>query len=188
MYDVIGVLSAVGCCRRSSGDGSVWCGLSRVCPTFTKLQRDVRANCPETTLNQIVGCQTDVSISGLSVAFVLCFLGLHQSKLDIKHVSRYLSRESGREKSTLCKLYQIAHILEAAGVLERSAVPREVKMVERFFSAIELDAEEERPTNPYRVDALLVHARLTKREVLQRRAREFRAAREPRGLSEGDRT
>jgi hypothetical protein len=42
--------------------------------------------------------------------------------LDIRQISRYLARQTGRRKSTLCKLYQIAHILEAAAVVIRSDV------------------------------------------------------------------
>jgi hypothetical protein len=168
MYDVMSVLCAIGCCQRNTGDTLTWTGLSSVPATFHKLQKEAHADSADPTLNEIVGCQTDVSISGLTAAFILCFLALRRPKLDIKHVSQYLARQSGRQKSILCKLYQIAHILEAAGVLERSAVPREVGIAKRFFAPIEFGEE-----SPYSLDALLVHAESVKERVVKKRVEEF---------------
>jgi hypothetical protein len=177
MYDVMSVLSAIGCSQRGTGDVLIWNGFVNVRATFHKLQKEAHADSADATLNEIVGCQSDVSISGLTVAFILCFLALQRCKLDIKHISRYLSRYSGREKSTLCKLYQIAHILDAAGVLERSAVPREVTIANRFFIPIELSAET--PKSLYCLEALLVHAEPVKERVLRKRTEEFLAELDP---------
>jgi hypothetical protein len=149
--------------------------------TFLRLQKEARADAPDVTLNEIVGCQTDVSIAGLTVAFILCFLALQKSNLDIKYTSRYLSRWSGREKSTLCKLYQIAHILEAAGILKRSTVPREVRLVDRFFTPIEINHSKsgENPRNMYTLESLLVHVRPATEKILEKRMNEFIAELDP---------
>jgi hypothetical protein len=177
LYDVINVLSAIGCCQRNGTDFLMWTGLSTVHNTFYKLQKEAHADSPDVTLNEIVGHQHDVSISGLTVAFMLCFLGLHKSRLDIKHVSRYLARQSGRAKTTLCKLYQIANILEAAGVLERSLVPREVAIVSHFFAPIKLIGHTETtpPKSLYSLEALLIHVDSVKERALKKRAQEFLA-------------
>jgi hypothetical protein len=175
MYDALGVFTAIGCCRRVSGDTIVWHGMSCVAPTLLRLQQSVHADFPDVSLNEIVGRQNDVSISALTTAFILCFLGLQKRTLDIKHISRYLSRQSGRSKSTLCKIYQIAHILEAAGVVERSDVPREITIAHQYFAVISLTLGCVKPQNLYAISSILVQAPLTREEILSKRAVDFLA-------------
>jgi hypothetical protein len=178
IYDVVTVLSAIGYCERSSVDSLTWAGSSNVLKTFYKLQKDAQAGSADLTLDEIVGCQTDVSVAGLTVAFILCFLALQKSRLDIKHVSLYLARHSRRKTTTLGKVYQISHILEAAGVMERSGLPREVGIVSCFFAPIELSEQTKRtaPKSLYSLEALLVHVDPVKERVLKTRAEEFLAA------------
>jgi hypothetical protein len=119
-------------------DSIFWVGLAPVPARLLKLQTDVHVEDPGTTLVQIVESQSSVSISKLTIDFVLCFLALRESTLDIKGISRYLSRETGRHKSTLCKLYQISHILEAAGIIERSPVLEQFAIVAKYFALADL--------------------------------------------------
>jgi hypothetical protein len=148
-----------------------------ITPTLTRLQQSAHADSADATLNEIVGRQTDVSIAALTSAFILCFLGLQKRTLDIKHISRYLSRQSGRDKSTLCKIYQIAHILEAAGVIERSVVPREVTIASSYFAPISLNASQgnAKQENLYAIASILVRERPTLEAVLGKREAEFMA-------------
>jgi hypothetical protein len=108
--------------------------------TFMTLQQNARADSSDIALDAIIVSSTTVSISTLTVGFVLCFLVLRLRTLDIKQITRYLSHKTGKQKSTLCKLYQIAHILEAAGVITRSEVAGEIVIVEKFFAPVGLNA------------------------------------------------
>jgi hypothetical protein len=74
-------------------------------------------------------------------------------------------------------LYQIAHILEAAGVLERSTIPREVTLVDRFFRPIEIhdNSSGENAKHLYALESLLVHVRPATERILEKRMNEFLA-------------
>jgi hypothetical protein len=177
MYDVVNVGLAIGCCQKISIDSIFWNGLSKVSPTLLKMQSDVGADLPTTPLDQIIRSENNVSISRLTIGFVLCFLALREPTLEIKHISRYLSRRTGRNKSTLCKLYQIAHILEATGIVQRSLVPGQLTIVDRFFAPIELKKLQEEPNSksPYAIGSILNHSDPRDEIVYQKRKAEFAA-------------
>jgi hypothetical protein len=175
MYDVVGVLGSIGCCQKSSADSISWSGLSKIPLALLQMQRDAGADNPAVSLDQILGLQQSVSISRLTIGFFLCFLALREQTLDIKRISLYLSRRSGRNKSTLCKLYQIAHILEAAGVLARTPVPGQLTIVDMFFSPIELMSPQgdTDARNPYAIDSILNRNDLRENLIIQKRRNDF---------------
>jgi hypothetical protein len=174
LYDVMSVLCAVGCCRKVSADSVQWMGMCRVSRTLLQLQRDARADC-EIPLDSIIPSHATVCISALTVSFLLCFLALHIRTLRIKQVSRYLSRKSRRHKSTLCKLYQIAHILEASGIVVPSDAPGDVSIVDRYWAPLELNIPDEgpKPLSPFRIQAVLNRYRPAEERILLQRRMEF---------------
>jgi hypothetical protein len=173
LYDVLSVLAAVGCCQKVSADSVVWLGLSNVPRTFQAIQIESGADSPIATLDQVVEPQTSVSISKLTVGFVLCFLAMRQQTLDIKHISRYLSRRTARHKSTLCKLYQIAHILEAAGIVAKGTAPGQLAITPKFFCLAELRNPD--GPNPFAIGAILNRRETGEEAIVQRRRNEFQA-------------
>jgi hypothetical protein len=175
LYDVLCVLSVVGCCEKRLLDSVLWFGLSRIPIVFAKLQTDVGAHLPTSTLDSIIGSNDTVRISPLTTQLILCFLALRMNTLDIRHIGRYLSRQTLRHKSTLCKLYQITHILEAAGIVHRSAFPSRLTMVPAFFTPVDigLDRAPEASVAGYSIHSLLNHPPLTLENVLQTRRDEF---------------
>jgi hypothetical protein len=60
------------------------------------------------------------------VGLILSFIAQGKQAMNIKKLAALLSRKNGRFRTTLCKLYQITHILEAVGIMEKSAVTGEV--------------------------------------------------------------
>jgi hypothetical protein len=173
LYDVLSVLAAVGCCQKVSSDSVVWLGLSNVPRTFQTIQIECSADSPIATLDQVVESQTSVSISKLTVGFVLCFLAMRQQTLNIKHISRYLSRRTGRNKSTLCKLYQIAHILEAAGIVAKGTSPGQLLITPKFFCLVDLRLPE--GPNRFAIGAILNKKDPGEEAIIQRRRNEFQA-------------
>jgi hypothetical protein len=173
LYDVLSVLAAVGCCQKVSSDSVVWLGLWNVPRTLQSIQIECGADSPIATLDQVVESQSSVSISKLTVGFVLCFLAMRQQTLDIKHISRYLSRRTGRHKSTLCKLYQIAHILEAAGIIAKGTVPGQLAITPKFFCLVDLRIPD--GPNPFAIGAILNQKEAEKEGIVQRRRNEFQA-------------
>jgi hypothetical protein len=80
-------------------------------------------------------------------------LALHIQTLDIRQAARYLARTSGRNKTTRCKLYQIAHILGAAGILTRSGIMGQVTIVDRVYVPIDLNIPDDKA--PFGISSML---------------------------------
>jgi hypothetical protein len=174
-YDVVCVLSAIGCCEKRSIDAVFWFGQSRIPTALHKLQMDAGAHLAASTLDSIIGSSDTVSISPLTNQLMLCFLVLQMATLDIRHISRYLSRHTRRYKSTLCKLYQITHILEAAGIIDRSEIPGQLTMTPRYFVPIDVESGRGAPIGScaYSIDALLNHSHSMIRDAIQARRGDF---------------
>jgi hypothetical protein len=175
LYDVTSVFSAIGCCERRANDLLHWFGLSQVPIVFHRLQWDANAHSPEASLDSIIGGHDAVAIAPLTVQVVMCFLALHLQTIDIRQVSRYLSRATRRHKSTLCKVYQIAHILEAAEIIRRSGTPGQVTVEPKYFHpvAIGFPTPVITPANLYSIDSLLKHPHVDAQQVVQSRRAEF---------------
>jgi hypothetical protein len=180
LYDALCVLSVVGCCEKRLVDSVLWLGLTRIPIAFQNLQLDVGAHLSTSTLDSIIGSNDIVGISALTSQLVLCFLVLRMDTLDIRHIGRYLSRQTLRHKSTLCKLYQITHILEAAGIVRRSRIPSQLRMAAAFFKPVDIQHVPGSLASDYSIDALLKHTDSTPEGVLQARRDAFflEAARE----------
>jgi hypothetical protein len=186
-YDVMCVLSTIGCCEKRSIDSVYWFGTSRIPLVFQRLQLDASANRATATLDSIIGSQDTVSIAPLTIQLMLCFLVLQMETLDIRHIARYLSRHTLRHKSTLCKLYQITHILEAAGIIRRSDIPGRVTIVAKFFAPLEIDTPSV-TLSEYSIGSLLNHPRSKVGSVLKARRDDFFAVigREDEEIDESD--
>jgi hypothetical protein len=118
------------------------------------MQRRAGVASPNAKLNGIIGTKALASIAKLTVGFLLCFFALRIQRLCIKKTSRVLTRGGQRWKSTLCKLYQVAHILEAAGILERCDTDGEVSLINRYFVPIEIQVAEN-GVSPFGLDSIL---------------------------------
>jgi hypothetical protein len=174
LYDVTNVLIAIGCCTKISPESIFWHGLSRIRPTLLKIQSQVRVDHSYAPLEEIIRSDPMISISKLTVALLLCFLTLRTQSLDIKQVGKFLARMSGRYKSTLCKLYQIAHILEASGIVERSITPGEITLLSRFYVPMDFNRCETVETrDPFSIEALLNRPRGPEDAIIERRRMEF---------------
>jgi hypothetical protein len=68
---------------------------------------------------------------------VLLFGAIHLKILDLREVSAFLSRNTPRYKSTLCKLYQITLILAALQIVKKTANECEVEIQAPFDEVLE---------------------------------------------------
>ena len=132
-YDVIIVLEAIGVCQHINVDTIAWFSLSNINNTMKKLIHLSNADSPYTSLRSILPSEKSVSIGRLTTLLMLCHSALNRDTLDIRQVACFFSRENGRFKTTLCKLYQITHILCAIGVFEKQNVPRYTTIKKEYF-------------------------------------------------------
>jgi hypothetical protein len=175
MYDVTSVFTVVGSCEKPSTDIIRWIGLSKIPFALRRMQFDAGVDLLDLSFDAIIGSCDLLSISSLTIQFFLCFLTLRMTTLDIRNISRYLSRKTGRHKSTLCKLYQIAHILEAANIFSRSESPGQVTIAERFFVPVDISLPSGscRSISPFSIEAILNHPNPTQERVTFSRQKEF---------------
>ena len=131
-YDVINVLEVAGCCKRINVDTITWFGRSNIRLTMQELVRISGASM-NMSLSKILPSEKVISIAHLTQIYLLTFSALNKKQLDIRATAQYISRENGRFKTTLCKLYQITHILCSADILIKSDVPSIVSIHDEYF-------------------------------------------------------
>ena len=160
LYDVINIFESIGICQKTNVDTIKWLSMSNISPTFLKIQQLSGMHDPNSTINDIFPSLKCISITSLTKSLILCFFVLNKESLNIKSTARFLSRGNGRYKTTLCKLYQITHILEAASILSKTSTPGEVVLNSNFYIKYEPPPPPQPQNisiNPYSVEYLLNH-------------------------------
>ncbi|OHT04677.1 hypothetical protein TRFO_27756 [Tritrichomonas foetus] len=156
IYDVLNVMEAIGACQRTVSDSIIWLGLDNVRSLLFKLQKENGVNQADNPIVMIVPNNVCISMGQLTQSLLLCFLSLQTKSLDIKQVSYFLSRTNNRYKTTLCKLYQITHILEAIGIISHKNKVGEVCINDSFFAVIPISHTVEiQGHSPYSIESLL---------------------------------
>ncbi|EAY11018.1 hypothetical protein TVAG_410150 [Trichomonas vaginalis G3] len=143
-YDVINVLNTIGYCTKLDSSRLQWNGVSNVKDAISKLIMNYHLLDKHSSIESILPSDGTVSISRITESFLMLFIYLGSQSLNIKETSMLLAMHSGRSKTTLCKLYQIAQILEVAGVLSRTAQISEIKMNDPFFIKIQVNEEDQK--------------------------------------------
>jgi hypothetical protein len=166
LYDVLNVFTAVNCAIRNEAGQIVWRGRNQILPGLLHAKTVARIDNPQLTLTELFPPDNCVSLSSLTVAFLLLFAALRVEVLDLRKVSSFFSRNVGRYKTTLCKLYQIALILGALDVTERSCNVCEIKILPPFTKLLE---EEQREVNPLSISNLLNQTPEESRWIEERR-------------------
>ncbi|KAK8843189.1 hypothetical protein M9Y10_025035 [Tritrichomonas musculus] len=142
-YDVLNVLESVGCCTKLNTDVVLWQGLSNIPYSLEILQHTHKVDLVSSTLEDIFTDQQNIKISNLTEMLMLCFLVMRVYTLDIKHVAIFLSRYNNRYKTTLCKLYQVTHILESAGIISKTFVPCVFTLNKEFVRFVDIRIQDE---------------------------------------------
>jgi hypothetical protein len=135
-YDVINIFLALGCATRAGIDELEWHGRSRIFPELRALKARLAVDDYTIPLSRLFPSDGSVSVKSLTRSFLLLFAALRVEVLDLRKVSAFFSRGSGNYKSTLCKLYQVALILGALGITERTESPCEVRILPPFTQAL----------------------------------------------------
>jgi hypothetical protein len=157
LYDVINVFIAVGSCHRSGIDGFTWLGLSQSLIRLREL-RDLRGiDNPNRSLFDLFPINSCVGIANLTIAFMLLFYGLRTDHLDVRIVATIFSRGTNRFRSTLCKLYQIAFVLSAAGIVTRTTTPCDVRLIGQWLDFTVVPPENHDESGPASLVILLNH-------------------------------
>ena len=132
-YDWINVLDAIGCCPKYDLDSFVWLGLDNSVEKIRNIAIQQGVFDESKPLDQIINNSGCISISKVAVDFILCFLALEKQVLNIIDVANYMSRYNKRDRTTRCKLYQAAAILDNIGIISKTSEMSECKLNDKFF-------------------------------------------------------
>jgi hypothetical protein len=141
LYDVINVFTAIGCCSRNGGEQVTWHGRDRSLPQLKQSSRQMEIHNPDKSLTELFPPDNCVGLTSITQSLILLFAAMRVEVIDLREVSCWFSRNSGRYKTTLCKLYQIALILGAVGVLQRTQNVCEVKIQAPFTELLDEEPE-----------------------------------------------
>lgn len=141
LYDVLDVLEVYGALRKTNVDTFVWLGKSNIKSILMAL-RDSKSDSEKQQIAESTFQESStISISKLTHVLILLLMNTHSNVIDIKKVSVYFSLRNNRYKTILCKVYQIVHILSAAGIVEKTKVPGMVRFVKEFAPCFEKKIE-----------------------------------------------
>ena len=154
-YDVINVLHTIGYCTKLDNVSIKWNGLQNVKQTIKMMMYKHHLSDSNCKLDRLIPGEGSLSISQITESFLMCFIGLGQQYLDIKDISFFLSIKSGRMKTTLCKLYQIAQILEVAGIISKTQTVSQLKLNDPYFLNIVNYFTESEELSPVSIKSLL---------------------------------
>jgi hypothetical protein len=141
LYDIINVFIALGCATRSGFDQLLWQGRSRILATLREEKMRIGIDNNRVSLSRLFEPDNCVGLTSLTTSFLLLFAAVRMETLDLRKVSAFFSRHTGRYKSTLCKLYQISLILGALGITERTDKICEVKLLSPFTQLLVSEEE-----------------------------------------------
>jgi hypothetical protein len=166
LYDVVNVFAAIGCAVRINGEEIGWHGRDSIFPELVRLKTAASIDDSHLSLAELFPADNCVSLSSLTVSFILLYAALRIEVIDLRRASSFFSRSGGRYKTTLCKLYQIVLILSGVSVTERHSNVCEIKILPPFTQLL-YDEKEARPLS---IPSLLNHSNDNPRFIEERRA------------------
>jgi len=172
IYDFLNVIEATGCCIRSVPETISWLGFDNISATVNSYQLKYKVNQAYLPLSKIVPIEICISLNTLTITLLVCFHALQVKCLDVKEIAHYISRDNGRYKTTLCKLYQIIHILEAMGVILKKVKIGEIWLADKYYNPLPLVATSEF-VDPFSIDGLINRHDIDTEKILQQRRNEF---------------
>jgi hypothetical protein len=155
LYDFINILSAIGCCRKSGLGHLIWLGRHQIPPRVSELCKAQGIVDPNLTLSDLFPVSDCVGMANLTQRFMLMFHAVRTNRLDLRFVGNLFSLKTTRYKSTLCKLYQIAFVLCAAGVCDRTSQVCQVVLCKPYIDFPTVEAEKAMDDDPTQINSLL---------------------------------
>ena len=132
-YDVVNVLDVIGVVRKLDSESFKWIGFHGLKDRIYEIAKNRGVFDMKKTLSEIIPSNDSISISKFTEYFLVCFMALDQKYLDIKEISAFLSRNNDRGKTSLCKLYQIAQIFDAIGIITKTERTSEICLNDEYF-------------------------------------------------------
>lgn len=132
-YEVINVFEAIGCTPKIDDETFIWIGFEQIRFTIERMANEHNVFVAGSSLDDIFNNQGCISVQRVTEEFLLLFVSLEQRKLNLIQAAAFLSRHNEHEKTTRCKLYQVAAILEIAKIIKKTDRPSEFEIHPDYF-------------------------------------------------------
>lgn len=170
LYDVINVLNAIGCSTRSGTDQLIWNGKKQIINELQSLKKINKIDNWNLSLDELFPTNDCVSLSSLTISFLLLFPALDCNIIDLKIACFYFSRNTTRYKTTLCKLYQIILILSALDIVSKTQNACQIRLLSPYLECLIGDKKN---TGPDSIEFLLNRTYNKKNIQIQSRRNQF---------------
>ena len=165
LFDVVGVLNAIGCVHKIGTSKLVWEGLDKYHSKELEFAKNFGVFDSKVPLSKLIFTNEDSSISELTNQLLTLFFALNCKTLNIQDVAKFICRDSNNVKKLLSKMYQITHILNSIGFITRTSVYSEIQLNDKYFITME--------PNPMSVESLLNRSNATVGNYYSVRRSEF---------------
>lgn len=133
LYDVLNVLDVVGAAQKTSVDTFEWLYFQNVGLKIAGIKKDAFKNLKDNVIENAFPNDQCFSMSKLTFLFLNILITSPKRSINLKSEVVKFTKNRKKIKSILCKLYQISHILESAGILSKASNPSEITFAPRFF-------------------------------------------------------
>lgn len=171
-YDVVNVLSAIGCCRRTRLNDIIWVGRWNISDELKLIVNNSLVENEKINLEDLFETENCVCLSNLTISFLVLFATIDSDSVDLREVAAFLSRRTSRYKTTLCKLYQISLILGALKIIQRSSEVCKVSILSPYKEMLQIKYKID-SRSPYTIGYLLNGACQNISKLISRREEEF---------------
>ena len=127
-YDVLNVLESMGVCEKVGIDSIRWLGCDNIKPTLTRLRKEMDVDNPGRTLDELFASGKLIGIGKTNILLLMLFPALRVKRLNLKKAAALLAHGVVKYRTMLGKLCQIAYILRAVDVVNRTALSCEIEL------------------------------------------------------------
>ena len=147
LFDVVGVLNALGCVQKIGTSKVVWQGLDKYHTKEREFAQNFGVFDSSVPLSKLIFTNEDSSISELTNQLLTLFFALNCRTLNIQDVTKFICTDPANVKKLLSKMYQITHILNSIGFITRTSAYSEIQLNDKYFITME--------PNPMCIESLL---------------------------------
>jgi hypothetical protein len=107
----------------------VWFGRGEIMAKLQREKEGLGISNAEVGMSALFPPENSVGLTSLTIAFLMLFPALGTYKIDLRDASSFFARSTTKYKTVLCKLYQIAVILGALGLTNKTQNMCEVRIL-----------------------------------------------------------
>lgn len=171
-YDVVNVLTAIGCCKRMEDNKIKWIGTWNIESELVQMKTRSGIENEKLVMGELFNVENCICLMKITMTFLALFATIEADTIDLREAAAFFSRGTWRYKSTLCKLYQITPVLGALRILEKTSTECAVRLLSPYKEMIQIKYQS-KPESPYSISYLLNNVCKSYADLAKRREKEY---------------